>query len=193
MRRQAGVARATEPPWAVFHQLFSRYQRSDPAQFAGQELVEEYPYLILDTRYEQVREDSVLRTQALMVAQGINWEGRRQVLGAELANRESASSWRKFLPALKQRGLSAVECVVSENQPGLKHAIVMVLPKALWQRYAASCLRLVCALAVEVHEDWMESTRYSDMELRPSIKRRCCTTPPKLRKRLATPITMNPI
>ena len=66
-------------------------------RFASRRLTEPYPYLILDARYEKVREDGVIRSQAVLLAIGINWEGKRQVLGVELANRESASSWREFL------------------------------------------------------------------------------------------------
>ncbi len=48
---------------------------------------------------------SVIVSQAVLIALGIDWEGRRQVLAVELANRESASSWKDFLLALKARGL----------------------------------------------------------------------------------------
>ena len=41
----------------------------------------------------------VIGSQAVLVAIGINWEGRREVLGVEMANRESRSSWRDFLLA----------------------------------------------------------------------------------------------
>ena len=68
---------------------------------------EPYPYLVLDARYEKVREDGVIRSRAVLVAIGINWDGRRCVLGVELANRESASSWKEFLLDLRQRGLPA--------------------------------------------------------------------------------------
>ena len=44
-------------------------------------LTEPYPYLILDARYEKVREDGVIQSQAVLVAIGINWEGQRQMLG----------------------------------------------------------------------------------------------------------------
>ena len=52
------------------------------------------------------------------------------VLGVELANRESHSSWREFLLQLKQRGLTGVEFVVSDDHSGLKKAIAEVLPEA---------------------------------------------------------------
>jgi putative transposase len=84
------------------------------AKFAERRLEEEYPYLILDARYEKVREDGVVRSQAVQIAIGINREGRRCVLAVGLANRESTSSWREFLLELKhKRGLHGVEFVVS--------------------------------------------------------------------------------
>jgi hypothetical protein len=54
-------------------------------KFATRKLEEEYPYLILDARYEKVREDGVIRSQAVMIAIGINWDGRRSILAVELA------------------------------------------------------------------------------------------------------------
>ncbi len=68
-------------------------------------------------------------------------EGRRQVLGVELANRESHLSWREFLLALKQRGLSGVEYVVSDDHAGLRWAIEEVLSEAVWQRCYVHFLR----------------------------------------------------
>src|ERR1700734_524472 len=238
-------------------------------KFARRGLEEEYPYLVVDARYEKVREDGVISSRAVQVAIGINWEGRRCVLGVELAQRESASTWKEFLLGLKQRGLRGVVCVISDDHAGLRQAIPEVLPEAKWQRCyvhflrnaldhlprkkdddvltelrwiyerrnvgearrdlaawltkwearypklcdwaevnieetltfyrlpqehhkhlkstnmlerinqelkrrtlvvrffpnAASCLRLIRALAVEIHEDWVEATRYLNMEV----------------------------
>jgi transposase-like protein len=50
-------------------------------RFARRELESEYPYLIIDARYEKLRENGVIRSRAVLVAIGIDWEGRRQVLG----------------------------------------------------------------------------------------------------------------
>ena len=110
-------------------------------KFATRHLDEEYPYLIVDARYEKVREDGVIRTRAVMIAIGINWDGRRSVLAVELANRESTTSWREFLVMLKQRGLRGVEFVVSDHHAGLKRAIGELLPEAIWQRCYVHFLR----------------------------------------------------
>src|SRR5512132_2078313 len=100
-------------------------------KFAQRSLEEPYPYLILDARYEKVREAGVIRSRAVLVAIGINREGQRQVLAVELAHRESASSWKDFLLKLKERGLSGVEFVVSDDHAGLKRAIGEVLSEAV--------------------------------------------------------------
>ena len=105
------------------------------ARFAHRHLDEAYPYLILDARYERVRDGGVIAHQAVLVAIGINWEGKRQVLAVEMANRESQSSWKDFLLRLKERGLSGVEFVVSDDHAGLKKAISEVLTEAsVWMK-----------------------------------------------------------
>jgi transposase-like protein len=110
-------------------------------RFAQRPLDEAYPYLILDARYEKVREAGVIRSLAVLIAIGINWEGQRQVLAVELANRESQGSWKDFVLRLKQRGLSGVEFVVSDDHAGLKKAISEVLTEAAWQRCYVHFLR----------------------------------------------------
>lgn len=83
----------------------------------------------------------MIASPAVMIAIGIDWDGRRQVLGVELANRESRSSWRDFLLGLRQRGLSGVEFVVADDHAGLRAAIREVLPEAAYQRCYVHFLR----------------------------------------------------
>lgn len=111
------------------------------ARFAGRRLEEEYPYVVLDARYERVREAGVVQSRAVLVAIGIDWQGRRRVIGVELANRESATSWKEFLVGLKQRGLRGVRLVVSDQHEGLKRAVAEVLTEAAWQRCYVHFLR----------------------------------------------------
>jgi putative transposase len=110
-------------------------------KFAQRRLEEPYPYLILAARYEKVREDGSVRSQAVLIAIGINWEGRRSVLAVELASRESASSWKELLISLRQRSLHGVEFVVSDDHSGLRRAIQEILPEAVWQRCYVHFLR----------------------------------------------------
>ena len=110
-------------------------------RFARRRLTEPFAYLIVDARYEKVRVDHVIQAHAVLIAVGVDWEGRRQVLGVELANRESRSSWREFLNDLKERGLHGVEFVVSDDHDGLRKAIRECLPGAAWQRCYVHFLR----------------------------------------------------
>jgi putative transposase len=102
--------------------------------FAKRPLAEPFPYLILDARYEKVREGGVVMSQAVLIAIGIDWDGRRQILAVEMANRESRSSWKDFLVELRRRGLHGVEFVVADDHAGLRAAVPEVLAEAAFQR-----------------------------------------------------------
>lgn len=109
--------------------------------FAERSLQEPFPYLILDARYEKVRQAGIVTSQAVLIAVGIDWDGRRQILAVEMANRESRSAWKDFLVSLKARGLRGVELVVSDDHAGLVAAIGEVVPEAAWQRCYVHFLR----------------------------------------------------
>ncbi len=74
------------------------------------------------------------------MAIGIHWEGRRCVLAVELAQRESATSWKELLEGLKGRA-AGVRLVVSDDPAGLKRAVREVPGEALWQRRYVHFLR----------------------------------------------------
>ena len=124
--------------------------------FARRPLEEEYPYLILDARYEKVRENGVAGTRAVQIALGVGWDGRCEVLGVELANRESGVSWRDFLRGLRERGLGKVRYVVSDDHKGLREAVPEELPEAVWQRCFAHFVRNA--------RDKLPGSRRQDME-----------------------------
>lgn len=124
-------------------------------------LQEPFAYLILDARYEKVREAGIATSQAVLIAGdpassntsrfnaftyypscvGIDWDGRRQIPAVEMANRESRSAWKDLLVSLKARGLRGVELVVSDDHAGLVAAIGEVIPEAAWQRCYVHFLR----------------------------------------------------
>jgi transposase-like protein len=109
--------------------------------FAKRRLDEPFAYLIIDAKYEKVRQAGVVRSSAVLVALGVDWEGRRQILAVEHANRESRSSWKDFLIGLKERGLHGVEYVVADDHAGLRAAVREVLPDAWIQRCYVHFLR----------------------------------------------------
>lgn len=77
----------------------------------------------------------------MLVAIGIDWEGRRRILGVELAGRESTTSWREFVLGLKKRGLSGVRLAITDDHLGRKRALAEVLPEAAGQRCCVDFLR----------------------------------------------------
>jgi putative transposase len=109
--------------------------------FAERPLGEPFPYLILEARYEKVREGGIVASQAVLIAIGIDWDGRRQILAVEMANRESRSSWKDFLVGLRERGLHGVELVVADDHAGLRSAIREVITEAAFQRCYLHFLR----------------------------------------------------
>ncbi|WP_204271752.1 transposase, partial [Escherichia coli] len=78
--------------------------------------------VILGARDEKMREAGVVSGQAVLIAVGIDRDGQRQILGVEMADRESRSSWKDFLLGLKNRGLRDVEFVVADDHAGLRGA-----------------------------------------------------------------------
>ena len=109
--------------------------------FATRPLAEPFPYLVLDARYEKVREGGVVMSQAVLIAVGVDWDGRRQILAVEMANRESRSSWKDFLLGLRRRGLHGVEFVVADDHAGLRASVREVLAEAAFQRCYVHFLR----------------------------------------------------
>jgi putative transposase len=74
----------------------------------------------------------VIASQAVLIAIGIDWSGRRQMLAVELANRERRSSWRDFLLRLKARGLRGGEFVIADDHAGFRPALREVLAQAAY-------------------------------------------------------------
>jgi len=94
----------------------------------------EIRYLLLDARYEKVREGGVVRDAAVLSAIGIGPDQRRRVLGVSCAISEAEVHWRAFLESLVKRGLRGVTYIVSDDHAGLGAARKAVLGGATWQR-----------------------------------------------------------
>ena len=93
----------------------------------------EIRYVWVDALYEKVRVDDRVESRAVVVATGVNLQGRREVLGLDVIPAESEEGWTLFLKSLKERGLTGVRLVISDAHSGLKAAVRKVL-KAEWQR-----------------------------------------------------------
>jgi putative transposase len=82
-----------------------------------------YKYLMFDARYEKVRENGHVVSKAFVVAIGITANGEREVIGTWTINSESFEAWDSCMQELKNRGLSGVEYVVTDDNRGLRLAL----------------------------------------------------------------------
>lgn len=108
--------------------------------FLERELRGAWPYLWLDATYLKSRDGGRVVTKAVVVAVGVNAEGRREVLGLAVGPAETEGFWREFLRSLTRRGLAGVQLVVSDAHEGLKKAAAKVL-SATWQRCRVHFMR----------------------------------------------------
>jgi transposase-like protein len=95
---------------------------------------QETPYLLLDARYEKVRQSGLVQDAAVLMAVGITGEGKRQVLGVSVALSEHEVHWRQFLSSLVERGLRGVQMITSDDHGGLKAARQAIFGGVPWQR-----------------------------------------------------------
>jgi len=93
-----------------------------------------YPFLWLDALVVKSREGGRIVNVAVVVAVGVNDDGRREILGVDVVTTEDGAGWLAFLRSLVSRGLTGVVCVTSDAHQGLKDAIAATLPGASWQR-----------------------------------------------------------
>jgi len=100
----------------------------------------DWPYIWLDATYLKVRRDHHIVSVAVIVAVGVNTDGRREVLGMTIGHSEAEPFWVDFLRSLARRGLRGVKLVVSDAHEGLKAAITKIL-SATWQRCRVHFMR----------------------------------------------------
>jgi len=106
----------------------------------------DWPYLWIDATYVKVRENGRIVSVAVIVAVGVNSDGRREVLGLEIGPSEAETFWTAFLRKLARRGLRGVKLVISDAHEGIKAAVSKVL-STTWQRCRVHFMRNALAHA----------------------------------------------
>ena len=114
--------------------------------FLSRPIEGDWPYLWLDATYVRCRRDSRIVSVAVIVAMGVNSDGRREVLGMTVGHSEAEPFWVEFLRSLARRGLRGVKLVISDAHEGLKAAASKVLG-ATWQRCRVHFMRNAVAYA----------------------------------------------
>jgi putative transposase len=114
----------------------------------------EFPYVYLDATYLHVRnKTSQVVSMAVVVATGITADGGREVLGLDVGDSEDEVFWRGFLTDLKQRGLTGVKLVISDQHAGLVAALKRSFQGTAHQRCRVHFARNLLALVPKSHTD----------------------------------------
>ena len=114
---------------------------AEVAAFRARPLQGPFRYIYLDAMYPKVREGLQVLGLAVLVAIGVNQDGRREVLGIDVADGEMESCWKAFLEDLVERGLCGVELAISDAHTGLKRGLRGVLNGVSWQRCRVHFMR----------------------------------------------------
>ena len=114
--------------------------------FLERPLEGDWPYVWLDATYVRVRRNHRIVSVAVIIAVGVNADGRREVLGMDIGPSEAETFWTEFLRSLNRRGLRGVKLVISDSHEGIKAAAAKVL-NATWQRCRVHFMRNALAHA----------------------------------------------
>jgi putative transposase len=114
--------------------------------FLSRPIEGDWPYLWIDATYLKVRQNGRIVSVAVIVAVGVNSDGRREVLGMDIGPSEAETFWTAFLRKLARRGLRGVKLVISDAHEGIKGAVSKVL-NATWQRCRVHFMRNALAHA----------------------------------------------
>src|SRR6187399_810023 len=114
--------------------------------FLNRPIEGDWPYLWIDATYVKVRQNGRIVSVAVIVAVGVNSDGRREILGLDIGPSEAETFWTGFLRKLARRGLRGVKLVISDAHEGIKAAVAKVLT-ATWQRCRVHFMRNALAHA----------------------------------------------
>ncbi len=114
--------------------------------FLDRPLEGDWPYVWIDATYVKVRQNGRIVSVAVIIAVGVNGDGRREILGMDIGPSEAETFWTDFLRKLTRRGLRGVKLVVSDAHEGLKAAVAKVM-HATWQRCRVHFMRNALAHA----------------------------------------------
>lgn len=102
-----------------------------------------YPFLIVDALVVDIRRDEAVRPTGVLIVYGVNEQGNREPLDLWVADSESEASWSDLFKRLKQRGLSGVDLIVSDDHAGLVLAARTHFQGVCWQRCQVHFIRNV--------------------------------------------------
>ena len=142
--------------------------------FRTKPLESEYPFLWIDALYEKVRDDGRVISMALMIAYGINREGKRDILAIEPMYEESEETWREFFRKLKRRGVRKIYLCISDAHLGIQKALKSEWIGSSWQRCKIHFMRNILAriphkekrhFAERLKQIWLQPDKQSALSI----------------------------
>ena len=115
-------------------------------EFLDRRIEGDWPYIWIDATYVKVRQNGRIVSVAVIIAVGVNTDGRREVLGMTIGASEAETFWTEFLRQLARRGLRGVKLVISDAHEGIKAAVSKIFT-ATWQRCRVHFMRNALAHA----------------------------------------------
>lgn len=100
-----------------------------------------YPIVFIDAVHFSVREENRVVKKAAYIVLGINKDGYKEILGIWIGENESSKFWLGVLNDLKQRGVTDILIMCSDNLTGIKQAIETAYPKTIQQRCIVHMIR----------------------------------------------------
>jgi transposase-like protein len=115
-------------------------------EFREHPLDKEYPFVWVDALYEKVRDsDGRVVSTAIMIAYGINMDGKREVLAVEPFLSETTDSWKAFFDKLKMRGVKRIALLISDAHKGIQKSFKESFIGGMWQRCKVHFMRNILA------------------------------------------------
>jgi transposase-like protein len=111
------------------------------SKWRSRTLDQSYPYLVVDARYEDIRQEGIVSSKAVLIVIGISESGHREILSLGIGNSENEQVWYELFNDLKIRGLKGVKFVVSDDHQGLVKAVKRCFQGSSWQRCQVHFMR----------------------------------------------------
>jgi putative transposase len=153
--------------------------------FLARPIEGEWPYLWIDATYLKTREAGRIVSIAVILAVGVNADGRREVLGIATGASEAEPFWTAFLRSLADRGLRGVKLVIADDHKGLRAAASRVFHASLqrcrvhWMRNAMAHLApkqrpaVVAMLKTIFAQENAEAAREQWTSVADALRERC--------------------
>jgi putative transposase len=153
--------------------------------FLARPIEGEWPYLWIDATYLKTREAGRIVSSAVILAVGVNSDGRREVLGIATGASEAEPFWTAFLRSLADRGLRGVKLVIADDHKGLRAASSRVFHAAQqrcrvhWMRNAMAHLApkqrpaVVAMLKTIFAQETAEAAREQWASVADALRERC--------------------